>query len=371
MEENAIVVSNEAALVPAMHYMDAMQAYQAMKEFVSKILKEGTDFGVIPGTEKKDGKDKKTLFKPGAEKLARFFGLSARFDITKEIEQWDDGNTFFYYRHKCTLSRISDGVVIAEGEGSCNSHEKRYRWRTAERVCPSCGQATIIKGKEEYGGGWLCWKKNGGCGAKFATGNQDIESQESGKVENPDIADVANTVLKQSKKRSFIDGVLLASNASEYFTQDIEDLDFGVVVSRAVDTTTGEIVEGTATTQAQPENGDSRHQGTPEAHWTETQNWKKFYVYASGLNLKRDEVHEALEVESAKLFTGTKAEAMHRLQEYAAAKAEALREEQAESIMDPVEFDKDEGTQAEQTTLDEHFGPRDQRSEAYRQQVGI
>lgn len=235
MEENAIVLSGESTLVPAMHYAEAQRAYQAMKEFVTSVMKEGTDYGVIPGTEKKDGKpDKKTLFKPGAEKLARFFGLSVRFEITKEIEQWDDENAFFYYRHKCILSRISDGAIIAEGEGSCNSHEKKYRWRNAERICPSCGQPAIIKGKEEFGGGWLCWKKNGGCGAKFQDGNREIESQEVGKIENPDIADVANTVLKQSKKRAFVDGVLLASNASEYFTQDVEDLDYGVQVVTVV-----------------------------------------------------------------------------------------------------------------------------------------
>ncbi|KKM07766.1 hypothetical protein LCGC14_1730650 [marine sediment metagenome] len=34
-------------------------------------------------------------------------------------------------------------------------------------LCPECGQPTIIKGKEEWGGGWVCWKKEGGCGAKF------------------------------------------------------------------------------------------------------------------------------------------------------------------------------------------------------------
>lgn len=33
--------------------------------------------------------------------------------------------------------------------------------------CPTCGANAIIKGKEEYGGGWLCFKKKGGCGDKF------------------------------------------------------------------------------------------------------------------------------------------------------------------------------------------------------------
>jgi hypothetical protein len=32
-------------------------------------------------------------------------------------------------------------------------------------ACPQCGKtASVIKGKEEYGGGWLCWKKKEGCG---------------------------------------------------------------------------------------------------------------------------------------------------------------------------------------------------------------
>jgi len=34
-------------------------------------------------------------------------------------------------------------------------------------ICPECAVPAIIKGKEEYGGGWLCYKKKGGCGAKF------------------------------------------------------------------------------------------------------------------------------------------------------------------------------------------------------------
>ena len=36
-------------------------------------------------------------------------------------------------------------------------------------LCPKCGCLTIIEGKPEYGGGWLCWKNKGGCGAKFTS----------------------------------------------------------------------------------------------------------------------------------------------------------------------------------------------------------
>lgn len=39
------------------------------------------------------------------------------------------------------------------------------------RACPECGESAIIKGKAEYGGGWVCWKKRGGCGATFPEGH--------------------------------------------------------------------------------------------------------------------------------------------------------------------------------------------------------
>lgn len=39
---------------------------------------------------------------------------------------------------------------------------------TQQPACPVCGVVgAIIKGKPEYGGGWLCFQKKGGCGAKF------------------------------------------------------------------------------------------------------------------------------------------------------------------------------------------------------------
>jgi hypothetical protein len=225
MSDTAIVMSGSSALMPAMDMGQAQLAYQAMVDFVKGIMKDGTDFGTIPGTPKP------TLYKPGAEKLTRFFGLAARFDITKEIEKWDGEEPFFYYRYKCTLNRLSDGQLVAEGEGSCNSHEKKYRYRNADRVCPSCGKSAIIKGKKEYGGGWLCYAKKGGCGAKFP---DDHFGGEIEQVLNPDICDLVNTLQKMAQKRAFIAATLIACNASEYFTQDVEDLDYGVQVVTVV-----------------------------------------------------------------------------------------------------------------------------------------
>jgi len=185
---------------------------QATKE----VLVEGLDFGKIPGTG-----DKPTLLKPGAEKLCYLFGLRPTFDVVEAREDWTGG--LFYYRYRCTLHDQS-GNVLADGEGSCNSREKKYRYRQSERVCPKCGKPTIIKGKDEYGGGWLCYAKKGGCGAKFADNAPEITSQPSGLVENTEPYDLVNTIQKMAQKRALVAAVLVGAGASQFFTQDVEDM---------------------------------------------------------------------------------------------------------------------------------------------------
>jgi hypothetical protein len=114
------------------------------------------------------------------------------------------------------------GTIVGSGVGSCNSHESRYRYRNASRTCPVCGQAAIIKGKAEYGGGWVCFKKKSGCGSKFNDADPAIAGQQVGKVENPDVADLVNTILKMAKKRALIDATLSVTRCSGLFTQDEE-----------------------------------------------------------------------------------------------------------------------------------------------------
>src|SRR5687767_13727602 len=91
--------------------------------FVKDHLVEKTDYGTIPGTQKK------TLFKPGAEKLLSIFRCKAAFRMTERIEDWDKG--LFHYEFRCRISSMDSGAVVAEGYGSANSKEGRYRWRNA------------------------------------------------------------------------------------------------------------------------------------------------------------------------------------------------------------------------------------------------
>jgi hypothetical protein len=133
-----------------------------LSEFVRDHMTEGEDYGVIPGTSTKP-----TLFKPGAEKLNAIFGLAPVVDITNRVEDWDKG--FVSYEIKVTLLNKRTTNVEAEGIGSCNSRERRYK--------------------------------------------------------NQDAANIANTILKMAKKRALIDATLSATRASGLFTQDLEDME--------------------------------------------------------------------------------------------------------------------------------------------------
>lgn len=223
--ENEIVLSNQF-LAPAISVKGALQAYQDKKDLIDSIMKPNVDYGIIPGTSKN------TLLKAGAEKATSFFGLSARFRDAVVVEDFTgkdhEGEPFFFYRRTCELWR--GDYIVASVDGSCNSFEKKYRYRNSDRLCPSCGKPAIIKGKQEYGGGWLCYKNKGGCGAKFGDKDQSIIGQDNGQIKNPDVADLANTILKMADKRALVAATLIATGLSEYFTQDIEDFVTGEFV---------------------------------------------------------------------------------------------------------------------------------------------
>lgn len=203
----------------ALSFQEMTMRVQQLDQFYREVMQDGTDYGKIPGT------DKPTLYQPGAQMLDQIFGLVATFEILpSSVVDWDRPIPFFHYVVLCRLISRRSGETTAEGIGSANSHEDRYRWRTAKRVCPACKVEAIIRGRVEYGGGWLCFKKADGCGAKYRDGDRAIEGQPSGRVENEDTASLENTLSKMAQKRAHVAATLNATGASRIFTQDIEDL---------------------------------------------------------------------------------------------------------------------------------------------------
>lgn len=219
-----------AVMQPLITAQQGLQAIAQLQGFVKDMLKVGQDYGEIPGTKKN------TLLKPGAEKLNKIYGFAPRdISILTSKEDWrEDEASLFDYTIKTILVDREDRIV-GIGLGSCNSYESKYRYRNAARVCPDCNVDALCRSKYEDKStgdkGWYCYDKKGGCGAKFHSQAPEIINQEVGKVENPDIADVKNTVLKMAKKRSLIDATINATMSSDLFTQDVEDFkSFGVVV---------------------------------------------------------------------------------------------------------------------------------------------
>jgi|GEM_PF-2266900 len=196
----------------------AIDHYNTLVLFMQRSLRDGLDYGKIPGCG-----DKPILFKPGAEKIATLFGLRESLERIEAVKDWTGqtfGEPFFSFEYKCTL-RNHEGQVIAECYGSCNSWEEKYRYRTAQRVCPQCGAAAIKRsGYEDRNTGdkgWYCHSKSGGCNAKFHSTDTQITSQQQGQVLNERIFDQVNTIDKMSQKRAFVGSVILAANASNFF----------------------------------------------------------------------------------------------------------------------------------------------------------
>jgi hypothetical protein len=215
-------------LRPVISLEQAKEGLKVLQEFVQFYLVQGSgddaDFGLIPGVSKP------ILKKSGAEKLCDIYGLADSYQVLAEFsrEDWDRDPPLFDYTAECIIRAKGDGRIHASALGSANSYESKYRFRTARRTCPKCGKESIIAGKKEYGGGWLCWRKEGksdGCGAKFASDDPAITRQAAGQVVNENTPDLKNTILKMACKRAKVAAVIAATRSSGLFTQDLDDLE--------------------------------------------------------------------------------------------------------------------------------------------------
>lgn len=134
------------------------------------VMQKGTHYGTVPGCGAK-----MVLLKPGADVLATTFRLVPQF----RVERSDLPGGHREYDVTCSMY-AHDGSLLGQGVGSASTMEKKYRWRKGEN------------------------------GAK---------------IENEDIADMYNTVLKIAKKRAHIDATLTVTGAADLFTQDLIEED--------------------------------------------------------------------------------------------------------------------------------------------------
>lgn len=166
-EKNTVIQAPQDEFMSLAMKADTVVAQQQLvKDVIRKVMKKDVHFGVVPGTTKP------TLYKPGAEVLNLTFRLAPDY-VTETIF---DGK-HMTVRSKCSLTHIPSGKVFGSGEAICSTKEKKYRIR-----------------------------KDGG---KI--------------VENANLEDCWNTVLKMGNKRALIAAVLNVTACSDEFTQDMGD----------------------------------------------------------------------------------------------------------------------------------------------------
>lgn len=192
----------------AMPLQKVKQQVNLIQEVLQHVMKENEHYGKIPGT------DKPTLLKPGAEKISVTFRLAPSYDIKRT--DMPEGHR--EYEVVCTLTHIPSGQVVGQGVGSCSTMETKYRYRNVADydILDDPIPKDAKEKKQEY--------RKQGFGMKKVDGLWVwVKYKDSERQDNPDIADVYNTVLKMAKKRAHVDAVLTATAASDIFTQDIED----------------------------------------------------------------------------------------------------------------------------------------------------
>jgi len=206
-EKNAVQLANHHVAA----IQEAQQSILAAEQLVKSVMKENRHYG--PPYK---GSDKKTLLKPGAELLLQIFQL---LPDNLETTVTDLGNGHREVTVKAYLHNRETGKCMAVGVGSCSTMESKYRWRNEDgfEVTDLPIPRDSKEKKAEY-------RKQG-----FIMKKVDNEWRwckllgDGRKVENPDIADTYNTVLKQAKKRALVDATITATATSEMFTQDVED----------------------------------------------------------------------------------------------------------------------------------------------------
>lgn len=252
IETQAVVVREEAPRQLERLPLDEVHAQlEFIRQVMAKEMREGQDYGKIPGCGDKPG-----LFQPGAQKLLLTFQLTPH--VKKEVLRELPHPTIFGHReYEFTLTLKSKAGREWDGVGTCSTLESKYRYRKSFRKCPKCGKETIFKSKDAPFG-FYCWAKKGGCGAKFGPDDKAITSQEEGKADNDNPAEFWNTVRKMAFKRALVHGSINATNTSELWSQDLEDLpqntsrteDYGISSAHAMEAADDNPCFDTGTTES-------------------------------------------------------------------------------------------------------------------------
>ena len=197
------VVNNQVSV------QSVKQQFDVVNELYKQIMVQDEHYGKIPGT-KKD-----TLFKAGAEKLNILFKLVPKIEREDKI---DLGSGHREIEMVIGLYHRDTEKFWGQGTGSCSTMESKYRYRSGDNfeVTEEAIPKDAKEKKTEY--------RKQGFGMKKVDGAWVwVKYLSEEKSENPDIADIYNTVRKMAYKRALVSATITATGVSDIFTQDIED----------------------------------------------------------------------------------------------------------------------------------------------------
>lgn len=238
VQEGGELLHGNSAQEMSAHLVEVKKTLDVVQTFFKEVMVKGEDYGVIPGT------DKPALLKPGAEKLCELYGYAPTMrdkEIARDVESG-------FYEATVTMALVSrkTGEMVAEGVGSANTHESRYRYRWVfdNQIPKGINKADLVSEERKS-------KKTGKSWTMY-------------RIENADPWSLWNTVLKMAKKRALVDVALSATRSSGLFTQDPEAFDKWVDEAKVIDGEFAEVDER-PNTQRPPRRGQNRSDAPPAA----------------------------------------------------------------------------------------------------------
>lgn len=206
-KETAPVAFNGNSALEMQRNLTEMKAkIDMVQSFVKDVMVKDLDYGEIPGT------DSRSLFQPGADKLNFLYGYARHIVQKDENKNYDTGH--YDATVKVQLRHKDSGVIVGEGEGSCSTMESkyRYRWIYESDIPRGVDKSTLVSKTFK---------------ARKKQGQEEADRREYTKyrIENADLGDVWNTILKMAIKRAYVGATLAATGLGGVFSQDEEDFE--------------------------------------------------------------------------------------------------------------------------------------------------
>jgi hypothetical protein len=175
-------------LRPVVSPAELIEYQKELSTLITTALVPETDYGTIPGT------NKPSLYKAGAERINKAFGVYATYEI---LSREEDHDRTVKYTKKKKLGWDKD--------------KREVLWEFTPGESVGFYSYTVI-----------CRPINSATGQVVGEGIGSCSTMESKYIDRP--RDCENVVLKMAQKRALVAATLNTYALSDRFTQDMEDL---------------------------------------------------------------------------------------------------------------------------------------------------